>query len=222
MNKAACLLVVALAGCASTPTSNFDKIDAQTAQALQGVGMLSVEVMPGKEFAHYSNAEQAMLASGIMFGAIGGAIGAASANASANRRGGALMAAAGMTDPSLAVADKLRLRLPAERMTTHDANIRLSLTTNHWVMQQGNVGYFVGMQVIDAPSSRVMTKGECKYFRKAQEIGSTNEALLADSAAGLKQEYDRAAEHCADFFARTLFAVIGQEAKTAANMPSDL
>lgn len=222
MHKVSWLLVMALAGCASTPTSKFDKLDASTLQALQGTGMLGIEVMPGKAFAHYTNAEQAMLTSGIMFGAIGGAIGAASANASANRRGGELMTSAGMMDPSQAVADKLRRRLPAARMTTHDADIRLSLTTSHWVMQQGNVGYFVQMQAVDAPSSRVMTKGECKYFRKAQEIGVGNEALLADSAAGLKQEYDRAAEHCADFFARTLFAQAGQEAKTTAGMQSDL
>lgn len=206
MKKSACfLLVAALAGCASVPKSKFDAIDAQAAKVLRGAGTLSVEVLPGKGLEHYTGAETAMMTAGMLFGAIGGAVGAVSAINSAKRRGTELATATGLTDPSQAVAQNMRQRLPAERLTVNGAETRLVMTTSHWAKNQGNLGYHVQMQMIDAGSSRVMTKGECKFARDTKAAGVSDEALLAESAAMLKQEYDRAAEHCADYFMGELF-----------------
>lgn len=199
--------ITVLAGCATAPKSKFDAINVETAGVLQGAGTLGIEVAAGKGMAHFTGAEQAMMTTGMLFGAIGGAIGASAAISSANRRGAELARTDNIVNPSEIVAEKMRQRLQSDHRlsTTIAADTRLVLSTTNWVKQGNNVGYFVLLKVIDAQTSNVRTKGECKYFREGKQLAVSSEALLANNAEKLKQEYENAAEHCTGYFMQHLF-----------------
>jgi hypothetical protein len=196
--------VVAGAGCASAPKSSFSVVGNGDMRTLRQSTSWSADVVPGKGLAHFTAAEQAAMMSGMMFGAIGGAVGAIAATSSANRRGGELAEDRGLVDPSLLVAEKLLQRLNAGSQTSDEAKARLTLTTSHWQLGQGNVAYFVQLQAYAAGNGNVVAKGECKYSRKLGEAGTSEQQLLDGSAEGLKSEYGIAAEHCADYFMEQL------------------
>lgn len=197
------LFAAVLSGCVSTPTSKFGFISPSTRSALGGAEPVFVEVLPGKGFSHGTSADSAVMATGMMFGAIGGAIGAGVAIKNANRRGAELTSADGLIDPAKAVADKLRQRLVAAGHPYSDqANLRFQVTTTGWGLNKGTLVYGAALQIGEKFGK--FTKGECKYFRKPAELGADSDALLADSGARLKLEYMNAADYCASYFSGVL------------------
>ncbi len=201
----ALLMAVLLAGCATGPKSTFGPMDARTTEAVGRAATVRVEVEPGKTLAYFNSSDQAKMATGMLFGPIGGAVGAAAAISSAEKRGMALATEVGMPDPAMKVADLMRAQLAPRRPTAEAADLQVVLTTSHWVLQQGNVAYFVQLQATDRASGQLLTKGECKVLRKKNELQVAEEALLANAAARLKQEYGQAAEQCAGYFVGQLF-----------------
>lgn len=91
-------------------------------------------------------------------------------------------------------------RLNAGLQPSDAAKARLTLTTTHWHLGQGNFAYFVQLQACAAGNQRVVAKSKCKYLRKVGEIGTSGQQLLEGSAAGLKSAYALASEHGADYF----------------------
>jgi len=193
-------VVVAVAGCASVPKSTFSVVSDAGMRMLRQSASWTADVAPGKGLAHYTGAEQGAMMSGMMFGAIGGAVGAIAATSMANRRGGKLVEETGLVDPSLLVAEKLMRRLNAGPDPSDGTQARLTLTTTHWHLGQGNLAYFVQMQAYAPGGESAVAKGECKYLRKLGELGTSEQQLLEGSAEGLKSAYARAAEHCVDYF----------------------
>ena len=66
------LVVTILAGCVSTPANKFGFISPSTRSALDGTQPIFIEAMPGKGFSMATSADTAVLATGLMFGAIAG------------------------------------------------------------------------------------------------------------------------------------------------------
>lgn len=202
------LLIMAIAmlacGCASAPKSTFNVVSESGMRSLRESAVLAVAVVPGAGMAHYTSAEQGVMMSGMMFGAIGGAVGAIAATSSANRRGARFAEEMGIDDPSLLVAERLRMQLDPESLHSGETGPRVVLKTTHWQYNQSGLGYTVHLQAFTAGGGREVAKGECRYLRKAGEMEAPEQMLLAGSAAGLKREYARAAEHCADYFMAAL------------------
>ncbi len=199
------ILIVAaiLTGCVSTPTSKFGFISPSTRSALDGSQPIFIEAMPGKGFSHGTSADTAVMATGMMFGAIGGAIGAGVAIKNANRRGAALASTDGLIDPAMAIADTLRKRLvSAGHPDSDQASLRFQVTTTGWSLNKGSLVYNAALQIGEKFGK--FTKGECRYFRKPSELGVDSDALLADSGARLKLEYAKAADYCASYFSGVL------------------
>jgi len=197
------LIAAVLTGCVSAPVSKFGPISASTRSALRGAEPVFVEALPGKGFSHGTSADTAVMATGMMFGAIGGAIGAGVAIKNANRRGATLASTDGLIDPAKAVADTLRTRLvSAGHPYSDDASLRFQVTTTGWGLNKGNLMYAAALQIGERLGK--VTKGECRYFRKPSELGVDSDALLADSGARLKLEYAKATDYCASYFSGVL------------------
>lgn len=197
--------VTCLTACVSAPQNRFGPISAATKAALQS-DSVRVDIVPGKGFSHFTGAEQAMMTTGMFFGAIGAAIGSGAAISSANRRGTALAKEDAIVDPSQTMAAKLRARLQAQgHQVSPDANLQLRVSTTNWSLHKDQLAYFAELQVFESTSGKVLTKGECKYVRKEAELGASPDALLANAGGGLKAEFDKGANYCATYFANTLF-----------------
>lgn len=199
------LLAAMLTACVSTPKSKFGPVSASTRAALQDAKQVSVEVAEGKRMSHITGKEQAMMSTGVFFGAIGAAVATGAAISSANKRGATLEREDALVDPSKVVAAKMSEQLRAQGLeAANQGDIRMRLTTTNWTLSSESLGYFSSLDVAGR-GGRILTRGECKYLRKMSEIGASTETLLANSGAQLKAEYDKAADYCATYFTAMLF-----------------
>lgn len=197
-------LVVLAAGCASTPKNSVSRIAAADLKWIASAPFISINVETPAKFQRFGREEQAQMMMGMMFGAIGAAAGAGLAIASARKEGALLVEKHGLTDPSLLVAEQMKQALTRYQLTDdRKSYVMVYLTTEGWGLSKGRMGYVVELLALKALGRRVMARSVCRMTSNA---GSDDEAMLADSAARLKAEQERAASQCAGYFLEHVFA----------------
>ncbi|MEO6075880.1 MAG: hypothetical protein ABIP56_03660 [Dokdonella sp.] len=198
------VIAVLAAGCASTPKSSVSRIAPTDQKWIASAPSISIDVEPAAKFERFGPKQQAQMMTGMMFGAIGGAAGAGIAIASARKEGALLVEKHSLTDPSLRVAEQMKRALSQYELTDEGkAYVLIRLTTKGWRLTKGRIGYAVELVAIKPARSAVLAKSECRIL---SDEGSDDNAMLADSAARLRAEQERAASLCADYFLEHVFA----------------
>ena len=201
------LLTVLLCSCATGPKSKFDSMGERSRRWVDTADAYAIDVVPGVPLSRTTGHEAAWVAGGTaMFGLLGAFVAADIARTNSASRGAFLTRQDGLNDPAPLVADGLRARMVTRhRAVSEHANLHVQIRTSFWGMNGNSVGYFAALQVVSAATGTIVMKGECRYGNDFNEEGLSLEALLANSGAGLKQQYLRAADFCSDYFAEQLF-----------------
>jgi len=204
-------LTVLLCSCATGPKSKFDSTSERSRRWVATADTYAIDVLPGVPLGQSKGKDGVLIAGGaVMFGLIGGFIAADIAKSNKTTRGASLTRQDGLADPAPLVARGLRTRMESRhRMVSDDANLHLRIRTSFWGLNGNSVGYSANLQVVSAATGTVVMTGECRYGRDFRKTGESIEGLLANSGAGLKQQYVQAADFCSDYFAGQLFPATG-------------
>lgn len=209
MRCAGLALAVLLCSCSTMPKSKFDSMSDRSRRWVATADAYAIDVLPGAPLRRSTGREGAWITgSTAMFGVVGGFIAADIAKSNEESRGGLLIRQNDLHDPAPFVANGLRARMGSRHRTvSDDANLHLRIRTTFWGLNKESVGYFATLQVVSAATGSVVMKGECRYANDFRKEGMPVEALLANSGAGLKQQYQRAAAFCSDYFVGKLFPI---------------
>src|SRR4249919_2306269 len=191
-------LTVLLCSCATGPKSKFDSMSDRSRRWVATADTYAIDVLPGVPLGQSNGKDGVLVAGGAaMFGLIGGFIAADIAKSNQTSRGAFLTRQDGMTDPAPLVASGLRTRMGSRhRAVSDNANLHLRIRTSFWGLNGNSVGYAATLQVVSAATGTVVMQGECRYGRDFRKTDVSVEGLLANSGAGLKQQYVQAADFC--------------------------
>lgn len=188
------------------PKSKFDSMGERSRRWVDTADAYAIDVLPGEQLGRSTAMDGGLIGAGVVFGVVGAVVATSIAKSNASSRGRVLTRQDDLTDPAPLVANGLRARMGSRhRAVSDDANLHLRIRTSFWGLNGNSVGYFATLQVVSAATGTVVMKGECRYANDFRKEGMPVEALLANSGAGLKQQYRRAAEYCSDYFALKLF-----------------
>jgi len=202
------IAAILLQGCASKPPiSKYAVIAPDGIVAIHGQAV-RVKAAPTPDFIISTNADQATMTVGMLFGAIGGGIGAAVALEHMKSAGHAAVTVHAIVDPTQQLVARIEADLLSKYgITVGESHYELDVAILNWALAKDDVVYAASVKVLDesATPPRLLATGECRFNTIADKDKLTAEELLANHAEKLKQVFDRAMDQCVKDFDEKVF-----------------